>query len=66
MVIQSNMSPKSIVEVWEHTLTVFEKHHVPLSEKTLESLIEADDLSILLIELNEIVGSSAVTCVEGG
>lgn len=66
MVIQSNMSPKAIVDVWGNTLTIFEKHHVPLTEQTLGSFIESDPLSILLIELNEIVGSSAKTCIEGG
>lgn len=66
MVIQSNMSPKAIVEVWEKTATIFEKYNVPITEKTLETFIEADTMTILLIELNDIVGSSTATCIEGG
>lgn len=66
MVIQSNMSPKAIVEVWENTAVVFKKYHVPITEKTLESLIENDILDTLLKELNNTVGSSTATCIEGG
>lgn len=66
MVIQTNMSPKAIVEVWEVTATIFNKHNVPLTEKAMETFIEADRLTNLLIELNNIVGSSTDTCVEGG
>ena len=66
MVIQPNMSPKAIVEVWENTLTIFQKHNIPLTEKSLETFIEVDTLTVLLIELNDIVGSSTATCIEGG
>ncbi|CAH2715251.1 hypothetical protein BACCIP111895_02435 [Neobacillus rhizosphaerae] len=66
MVIQSNMSPKAIVEVWENTVDIFNKHKVPLTEGILETLVEADLLATLLKELNTIVGSSTATCVEGG
>lgn len=66
MVIQSNMSPQAIVEVWNDTVTIFEKYHVPLSEKRLEAVIAPDTLPVLLKELNNIVGSSSVTCIEGG
>lgn len=66
MIIQPNMSPKAIVEVWEDTLTIFQNHNIPLTEKSLETFIEADTLNVLLIELNDIVGSSTATCVEGG
>ncbi|MBU8879167.1 hypothetical protein BGM26_09235 [Bacillus sp. FJAT-29790] len=66
MVIQSNMSPKAIVEVWRETANIFKKHHIPLTEKKLETLIKSDSLSILLNELNDLVGSSTATCIEGG
>ena len=66
MVIQSNMSPKAIVEVWEITAPIFVKFNVPLTDKTLESIVESEILHNLLIELNAAVGSSTVTCVEGG
>lgn len=51
MVIQSNMSPKSIVEVWENTAPIFMKFNVPLIDKTLESIIESEILPNHLIEL---------------
>lgn len=66
MVIQSNMSPKAIVDVWENTAPIFEKFNVPLTDKTFETTIDADILSKLLIELNAVVGSSTATCIEGG
>jgi predicted component of viral defense system (DUF524 family) len=60
------MSPKAIVEVWENTAPIFEKFNVPVSEKALETLFETDTLTKLLVELNSVVGSSSVTCIEGG
>lgn len=66
MVIQSTMSSKSIVEVWEMTATIFEKNNIPLNYKAMETFIEADNLINLLVELNNNVGSSNATCIEGG
>lgn len=66
MVIQPNMSPKAIADVWKNTAGVFKKYNIPLAEKTLKTLVEADALTPLLQELNAIVRSSAVTCIEGG
>jgi hypothetical protein len=66
MVIQSNMSPKAIVEVWENTASIFIKYNVPLTEKTLETSINTNSLTNLLIELNAVVGSTTTTCIEGG
>lgn len=66
MVIQANMSSKAIVEIWGNTKPVFEKYGIDLSENRLETVIESDDLSSLLKELNEVVGSSVETCIEGG
>jgi hypothetical protein len=66
MVIQSNMSPKAIVEVWELTAPIFVKFNVPLTDRTLESIIDSEVIPNLLIELNAAVGSSTTTCVEGG
>jgi hypothetical protein len=66
MVIQPNMSPKAIVAVWGNTATIFKKYKIPLTEKTLETLIEVNTLSILLKKLNDMVGSSTTTCIEGG
>ncbi|EFV74654.1 hypothetical protein MKY20_24130 [Cytobacillus sp. FSL W8-0315] len=66
MVIQSNMSPKAIVEVWAETALVFNKYNIPLTDHPLETLVEMEYLSCLLQKLNSFVGSSAATCVEGG
>ncbi|WP_458411811.1 hypothetical protein ACNQFZ_13225 [Schinkia sp. CFF1] len=67
MVIQSNMAPKAIVEIWQNTAPVFAKFNVPLTEKTLVTIIEnADVLNNLLTELNDVVESSYATCIEGG
>lgn len=66
MVIQSIMSPKAIVEVWKITAPIFTKFNVPLTDKTLESIMNSDTLPNLLIELNAAVGSSTATCIEGG
>lgn len=66
MVIQSNMSPKAIVEIWENTASIFIKYNVPLTEKTLETSINTNSLTNLLIELNAVVGSTTTKCIEGG
>ncbi|WHX41229.1 hypothetical protein QNH36_03440 [Mesobacillus sp. AQ2] len=66
MVIQSTMSPKAIVEVWGNTENTFKKYNVPISEKTLGTLVQESVLSALLSELNLVVGSSSATCIEGG
>ena len=66
MVIQSNMSPEAIVNVWKETEDVFKKYKVPLTKETLETLVGSECLASLLQELNSIVGSSTVTCIEGG
>jgi hypothetical protein len=66
MVIQSNMSPKAIAEVWKNTAPIFMKFNVALTDMTLESIIDPKIPPNLLIELNASVGSSNVTCIEGG
>jgi hypothetical protein len=66
MVIQSNMSPGAIVDVWEDTADVFKKYNLPITKQSLETLVESDILKSLLQELNSIVGSSNATCIEGG
>ncbi|MEH7255322.1 hypothetical protein V7111_24750 [Neobacillus niacini] len=66
MVIQSNMSSKAIVQAWEKTVDTFEKYNVPISEKTLEALVNESVLPDLLSELNSVVGSSSATCIVGG
>lgn len=66
MVIQSNMSPEAIVDVWGETEEVFKKHKIPLTNQSLETVVEEKLLHLLLEELNATVGSSKETCIEGG
>ncbi|PTL39114.1 hypothetical protein [Alkalicoccus saliphilus] len=66
MIIQGNMSPKAIVEVWEETRLIFQRNNIPLSNKALEKITKPEDLSPLLIELNNLIGSTSATCIEGG
>jgi len=66
MVIQANMSPKAIAEVWEVTAGIFNKHNIPLTSQALEVLLQEEQLASLLQELNAAVGSSTATCIEGG
>jgi len=66
VVILGNMSPKAIVEFWEVTGDIFNKHNMLLTRQTLESLVDEEQLSLLLQELNAAVGSSNATCIKGG
>lgn len=66
MVIQSNMTPKAIIDVWEETTEVFKKYKIPLTSVSLETLVDSDLLPSLLQALNTAVGSSNQTCIEGG
>lgn len=66
MVIQTNMTSKAITEVWEETVEVFQKYNVPITEKSLQVLVTENTLQVLLTELNNVVGSSTATCIEGG
>lgn len=66
MVIQPNMSPKAITEIWSNATVVLNKFKVPISDKPLETVVESQVLDSLLKELNNIVGSSSATCIEGG
>ncbi|WP_028782437.1 hypothetical protein [Thalassobacillus devorans] len=66
MVIQSNMSPEAVVNVWADTRTIFEKFQVPIQTKTMQDTVDSEKLEDLLIELNLSIGSSAVTCTAGG
>jgi hypothetical protein len=66
MVIQPNMTSKAIVEVWKITKQIFENHNIDLSENSLETVIQGADLTSILRELNNVIGSSNSTCIKGG
>ena len=60
------MSSKAITEVWEDTVAVFLKYNVSITDKALQVLVTENTLQALLTELNNVVGSSNATCIEGG
>ncbi len=66
MVIQSNMSPKAIVEIWGITADIFKKYNIPIINQSLETFVDKQNLTLLLQELNDSIGSSSATCIEGG
>lgn len=66
MVIQPNMSPDAIVLTWNNTQKIFKEFDVAITENAMESYVNKDILPQLLKRLNEEVGSSALTCIEGG
>ena len=49
MVIQPNMSSKSIIEIWENTVDVFKKHNITISEIPLEKVVEGNILDSLIM-----------------
>lgn len=67
MVIQPNMVVSDIVKVWPETKVVFARYGIsPSSKKKIEQMISKDNLDKLLADLNQTVGSSELTCIEGG
>jgi hypothetical protein len=60
------MSSKAIVEIWENTSVIFIKYHIPIVDQPLDELVESDLMPDLRIELNHLIGSSTITCIEGG
>lgn len=67
MVIQSNMTPQAIVSIWAETLKVFESYGLSITDNSLSVLVQDDTrLQSLLYELNDRIGSTYNTCVEGG
>jgi len=61
MVIQENMSPKSIVQIWPQTKEVFAQYDITLTEKCLADILHQPLLTNVLQQLNEVVKSSAST-----
>jgi hypothetical protein len=60
------MTPRAATEVWIETVEVFQKYNVPITNKSLQVLVSDIILQVLLTELNNVVGSSSSTCIEGG
>jgi hypothetical protein len=61
------MTSRAITEVWIKTVEVFQKYNVPVTNKSLQVLVNDNILQVLLTELNNVVvGSTSATCIEGG
>jgi hypothetical protein len=61
------MTSRAITEVWIKTVEVFQKYNVPITNKSLQVLVNDNILQVLLTELNNVVvGSTSATCIEGG
>ncbi|MCA1029494.1 hypothetical protein LCL95_00450 [Bacillus timonensis] len=67
MVIQSNMSPNEIVNIWKETNRIFQEFQIETTTTVpLIQLVSSNKLANLLDELNQEIGSSQITCIEGG
>lgn len=67
MVITQEMPVSGIVNSWDQSREVFDKYGIPVdSNKTLKEHLQGDQLKSIIPELNQIIGSSGATCIEGG
>lgn len=67
MVIQPNMTVSEIYRIWVQTEEVFLRYGLqPSLQGTLKELVPDSLLKELLFDLNQAVGSSGGTCIEGG
>ncbi|ADH98318.1 hypothetical protein Bsel_3008 [[Bacillus] selenitireducens MLS10] len=67
MVITALMPVSGIVASWPETKPVILHFGIPHeSNKALQEHTSGEDLAQLISELNEVIGSSNITCVNGG
>ncbi|AOM84405.1 hypothetical protein [Salisediminibacterium beveridgei] len=67
MVITDNMPVSGIVDSWPETTAVLDRYKIPTdSNQPLFHFVQCDALTTMLSELNHIIGSSSVTCIDGG
>ncbi|QOY38171.1 hypothetical protein AWH56_011900 [Anaerobacillus isosaccharinicus] len=67
MVITAEMPVSGIANSWEETKEAFNKYDIPVgSNKALKEHLQGKDLDLLISDLNKTIGSSGVTCIEGG
>lgn len=67
MVITKEMPISGIANSWAATKDVFKKFDIPVSSnKALKEHLQDEDLDLLISYLNNTIGSSEVTCIEGG
>lgn len=67
MVIQPNMKVQDITITWPETKKVFEQYGLNVMEtRQIQNLVPESVIHLLTRDLNAVVGSSELTCVEGG
>ncbi|MGO4889435.1 hypothetical protein ACJ2A9_16930 [Anaerobacillus sp. MEB173] len=67
MVITIEMPVSGIANSWDKTIEVFNKYDIPVgSNKALKEHLQDKELDLLISDLNKSIGSSEVTCIEGG
>lgn len=67
MVIQAYMTVCEVVRTWPETRGVFESYGIdPDSCSAIDEVVDSVTTGLLVRDLNQAVGSSAATCVEGG
>jgi hypothetical protein len=67
VVITIEMPVSGIANSWDETKEVFKKHDIPVSSnKALKEHLQDKELDLLIFDLNKTIGSSEVTCIEGG
>jgi hypothetical protein len=47
-------------------METFHEYNIPNIDQPIESFVDREKISSLIIELNRLVGSSLTTCVDGG
>jgi len=61
------MPVSGIVNSWDETKEVFKKYDIPInSNKALKEHLKGEELDLLITDINKTIGSSEVTCIEGG
>jgi hypothetical protein len=67
VVITMEMPVSGIANSWDETKEVFKKYDIPVgSNKALKEHLQDKELDLLISDLNKTIGSSEVTCTEGG
>ena len=61
------MPVSGIAKSWDETKEVFKKYDIPFGfNKALKEHLQDEELDLLVSDLNKAIGSSEVTCIEGG
>ncbi|GAB7388458.1 hypothetical protein BSNK01_22950 [Bacillaceae bacterium] len=67
MVITKDMPVSGIVSSWDVTKEVFQKYGIPIdSNKAIKNHLHGSQLDSIISDLNRVIGSSEITCIEGG